>query len=68
MKSFRGDLKAFEAPLSHQCKQEATDGLDKPVAKVNNLLLDSPAVFGAIDNPLLFESIAKNFKKTINHP
>lgn len=35
-----------------------------PVAKINNLLLDSPAVFDAVDNPLLFESTARKLRKT----
>ena len=56
---FQGDLKASEVPLSPQCKQEATNGLDKPVATVSNLPLAPPAVFGTTDNPLPFENIAK---------
>lgn len=58
---FQGALKASEVPLSPQCKQEATDGLDKPVTTVNNLPLAPPAVFGTTDNPLPFENIAKMF-------
>ena len=58
---FQGDLKASEVPLSPQCKQEATNGLDKPVATVSNLPLAPPAVFGTTDNPLPFENIAKTF-------
>ena len=58
---FQGDLKASKVPLSPQCKQEAINSLDKPVATVNNLPLAPPAVFGTTDNPLPFENIGKVF-------
>ena len=37
--------------------------MGKAIAKVNNLLLGSPAAFGASDNSLLFESIAQKFQE-----
>ena len=65
---FQGDLKASEVPLSPQCKQEAANGLDKPVATVNNLPLAPPEVFGTTDNPLPFENIAKMFPEKYQSP
>ena len=65
---FQGDLKASEVPLSLQCKQEAANGFDKPVATVNNLPLAPPEVFGTTDNPLPFENIAKMFPEKYQSP
>ena len=65
---FQGDLKASEVPLSPQCKQEAANGLDKPVVTVNNPPLAPSEVFGTTDNPLPFENIAKMFPEKYRSP